>query len=343
MASAPAGSIGSQGVGKSSPPSDHRLGRSTRTPHQAATIGGMETEFIHWLRDRLPGHPQLLVGPGDDAAVLQLARDGRCVVTSDMLSDGVDFVLSSCDHRLVGRKALAVNLSDLAAMAARPVAAIVSLMLPRPGALALAQQLFEGLLPLAQEFGVVVAGGDTNTWAGGLVISVTAIGETTEHGPLLRRGARPGDQILVTGQFGGSLLGKHFQFTPRVQAALRLNAGYRIHAATDVSDGLSLDLAHLLEESRCGAVVEANAIPLAEDALRMAAEDGRSPLEHALTDGEDFELILAVPRDEAQRMLGEHPLDIPLTRIGEFIAEPGLWQAATDGARTPLVPRGYRH
>ena len=303
----------------------------------------METEFIRWLRTQLPSHPQLLIGPGDDAAVLQLAPPGRCVVTSDMLSDGVDFVLNRDNGQLVGRKALAVNLSDLAAMAARPVAAIVSLMLPRPEALALAQELYAGLLPLAAEFGVAIAGGDTNTWDGGLVISVTALGETAAGGVLRRGAAQPGDQILVTGRFGGSLLGKHFHFTPRVREALRLHAAYRIHAATDVSDGLSLDLAHILEESRCGAVLEPKAIPLADDAQRLAEQDGVSALEHALSDGEDFELILAVPPDEAERMLRDQPLDVPLTRIGVCTADPGLWSRSADGARTALTPRGYRH
>ena len=307
------------------------------------TSGGMETEFIRWLRTQLPPHPHLLVGPGDDAAVLQLAQHGQCVVTSDMLSDGVDFVLNRGDPRLVGRKALAVNLSDLAAMAARPVAAIVSLMLPRPEALSLAQGLYAGLLPLAAEFGVAIAGGDTNTWDGGLVISVTALGETTGGGVLLRSGAQPGDQILVTGRFGGSLLGKHFQFTPRVREALHLHATYRIHAATDVSDGLSLDLSHILEESRCGAVLEPDTIPLADDAHRLAEQDRTSVLEHALSDGEDFELILAVPPDEAERMLRDQPLEVPLTRIGVCIVEPGLWSLAAYGARTALTPRGYRH
>jgi thiamine-monophosphate kinase len=285
------------------------------------------------------------VGPGDDAAVLELARRGSCVVTSDMLSDGVDFLLDRCDPRLVGRKALAVNLSDLAAMAARPVAAVVALMLPRAGALALAQKLYDGLLPLAAEFGVAIAGGDTNTWDGGLVLSVTAVGEVTEHGSWLRSGAQPGDEIIVTGRFGGSLLGRHLEFTPRLSEALVLNARYNIRAATDVSDGLSLDLSHIGEESGCGAVLEPGAVPIADDAYRLAEREGgrTSPLEHALSDGEDFELILAVPPDEARRLLLDQPLGVPLTRIGEFVAEPGLWISAPNGARSPLAPRGYRH
>jgi thiamine-monophosphate kinase len=230
-------------------------------------------------------------------------------------------------------------------MAARPIAAVIALMLPRVGALAVAQQLYDGLLPLAAEFGVAIAGGDTNTWDGGLVLSVTALGEATDRGTWLRSGAQPGDQIIVTGRFGGSILGKHLEFTPRVSEALVLNARYAIHAATDVSDGLSLDLSHLGEESGCGAVLDCGAVPIADEAYRLAErEEGQTtPLGHALSDGEDFELILAVGPDEARRLLRDQPLNVPLTRIGEFVAEPGLWITAPDGTRSPLVPRGYRH
>lgn len=305
----------------------------------------MELEFVNWLRQRLPDHPQLLLGPGDDAAILQLLGDDRCVVTSDLLTDGVDFELSQCDARRVGRKALAVNLSDLAAMASCPVAVFVSLALPREGGKSLAVELYEGMLPLAEQHGVAIAGGDTNSWDAPLVISITAIGQVTEQGPLRRGGANPDDQILVTGSFGGSILGKHFDFQPRVAEALQLSADYRLHAGIDVSDGLSLDLSRMAEESGCGAAIELNSVPIADDAHRLVESqaDNRSALDHALADGEDFELILAVPADEAQRLLDDQPLDVTLTRIGQFIDEPGLWSIEADGNRKPLKPQGYQH
>jgi thiamine-monophosphate kinase len=305
----------------------------------------VESEFIAWLRQRLPPHPQLRLGIGDDAAILRLANAVDCVVTIDTLMDGVDFRLTECDPRRAGRKALAVNLSDLAAMAARPVAAVVSLVVPRENGKPLAVELYEGLLPLAQQFNVAIAGGDTNSWDGPLVISITAIGEVTQHGPWLRSGARPGDEILVTGSFGGSILGKHFDFQPRVNESLLLSANYRINAAIDVSDGLSLDLSRVAAESDCGAALDLNQIPIAADARRLEETrgDGITALEHALSDGEDFELILAVPPDEAQRLLADQPLDVPLTRIGRFVDQPSLWQQFSDGSRQPLAPRGYEH
>lgn len=304
----------------------------------------METELLRYLRQRTPGHRLLEVGLGDDAAVLRLA--GRqYVLTVDLVSDHVDFELAQVDPRRVGRKLLAVNLSDIAAMAARPLAAVIALLLPRSGGMELAKALYEGLLPLAEQYDLAIAGGDTNSWDGPLAASVTILGETTDRGPLTRSGARPGDQILVTGAFGGSILGKHLDFEPRVQEALLLHQNYQLHAGIDCSDGLALDLARLAEESGCGAVVDLAAAPVAEDAYRLAQQlaDGSTPLQHALADGEDFELILAVPPDQARRILADQPLQTPICRIGEFIETPGLWEQTTDGQLRPLAPTGWEH
>jgi thiamine-monophosphate kinase len=305
----------------------------------------MEADFINWLRTRVPGHPELMLGIGDDAAILQPAGPGGIVVTSDMLMDGIDFELAACRATDVGRKSLAVNLSDLAAMACRPLACIVSVALPRTNAAELARELYSGILALAAEYDIALAGGDTNTWDGPLVISVTALGQCSERGPLRRDGAQPGDAILVTGQFGGSILGRHFTFSPRVPEALTLHARYTLHAGMDVSDGLSLDLHRLAEASGCGAALNLDAIPVSPSAVQLAAQrnDGVTPLEHALADGEDFELILTLSQSEAERLLRDQPLPIPLTRIGQMVAEPGLWQRNPTGLLTPLRPRGYVH
>ena len=305
----------------------------------------MERDFIAWLRARVPRHPLLRLGPGDDAAVLSMAGTDECVVTVDLLTDHVDFELAQVDPARVGRKAMAVNLSDLAAMAAVPLAAVIAVALPRKGGMELAVKLYEGMLPLAQQYEVAIAGGDTNSWDGPLVLSVTLLGRVTGRGALRRSGARPGDRILVTGRFGGSILGKQFEFEPRVREAILLNERYDLHAGIDVSDGLSIDLAHLTQESGCGALVQLDRVPISEAAGRLVAQlgDGSTPLDHALGDGEDFELILAVPPGEARRMLAEQPLGEPLADIGEFVAEPGLWQRTGSRPRTPLVPTGWEH
>ncbi|MFM2096260.1 MAG: Thiamine-monophosphate kinase [Planctomycetota bacterium] len=336
----------------------------------------MESEFIAWLRKRLPpDRPDVDTGIGDDAAVLKVSPGARIVVTTDALSDGIDFhllaagsasstsnesthrstrQLGAATLREAGYKALAVNLSDLAAMAARPVAAFVSLVLPTTGALQAAQDMIEGLLPLAEEHAMTIAGGDTNTWSDRLVISITAIGETQpircdgeslQHGVWRRSGAQVGDVILATGEFGGSLLGRHLHPIPRVREATRLATRYRIHAAVDVSDGLTLDLSHLAESSHCGVLLDLAAIPIAPAAQEMArqAGDSRSPLEHALCDGEDFELLLAVPATEVPQILADAELGVRITPIGHCIPETGLWVDAGANQLRPLPPRGYRH
>ena len=228
-------------------------GSSGILPGPFATAPRMESEFIAWLQNRLPGHERLAVGVGDDAALVRLAAGGKVLVSVDVLTDGVDFHLAEVDARRIGRKALAVNLSDMAAMAGRPLAVVVGVVLPRTDGLGLAQELAEGMIPLAEQFDVAFAGGDTNSWDGPLVISVTILGEPTLQGPLRRQGAKPGDVIIVTGSFGGSILGHQFDFEPRVREALLLHERYDLHAGIDVSDGLSLDLSRLAAASGCGA------------------------------------------------------------------------------------------
>ncbi|NUQ62407.1 MAG: thiamine-monophosphate kinase [Pirellulales bacterium] len=305
----------------------------------------MESRLIRYLRGRLGPHPLVRLGAGDDAAVLSMAGTSECAITVDMLTDQVDFRLSETEPRRIGRKALAVNLSDLAAMAAEPLAGVVALALPRSRGMELAIGLYEGLLPLAERYQLAIAGGDTNSWDGPLVLSVTLVGRVGARGPLVRSGARPGDRILVTGQFGGSILGRHFDFEPRVAEALLLHERYELHAGIDVSDGLSIDLAHMVEESGCGAVVRTDAVPISEAAHALAARTpgGPTPLDHALSDGEDFELVLAVPPAEAERILADQPLEVPIVEIGEFVRQPGIWQANGRGEKSPLAPRGYEH
>ncbi|MEC7501359.1 MAG: thiamine-phosphate kinase [Planctomycetota bacterium] len=297
----------------------------------------MEIEFIRALRKRLPVSPQLAVGPGDDAAILH--PDGS-VVTCDLLCDGTHFSLSSDSPHRIGRKALAVNLSDLAAMAAEPVAAFLAVALPRehPG---IAEPLLEGMLPLAEEFDVAIAGGDTNVWDGPLVVSITLVGRCP-YQPLLRSGAQPGDQLLVTGTFGGSRLGKQFDFCPRIHEALHLQREQPIHAGIDCSDGLSLDASRLAEESGVGVAIDLDAVPVSEAAREMASRDAKlSALERALGDGEDFELLLAVPPERAAVLLATQPLATPLTQIGTFTEKTGLWRDAKNW--TPLSATGYEH
>jgi thiamine-monophosphate kinase len=255
--------------------------------------------------------------------------------------EGVDFLWPQASAALIGRKSLAVNLSDLAAMAARPTAAFVSLALPQQRGRAFAEELMSGILALADEYGVTIAGGDTNSWDGPLVVSVTVLGTPFGEQPVLRSGAKPGDWLFVTGACGGSLGGRHLTFTPRLQEAQRLIELTSLHALIDISDGLAADVHHILEESHVGAVLEAAAIPIHPDV--GTSSDGRSRLEHALSDGEDFELAFTVAAEDGPKLLAvwDHPT--PMTRIGVITAEPGCWLRAANGSLTELPPLGWSH
>jgi thiamine-monophosphate kinase len=299
-----------------------------------------EFAYIDWIRRQTPHNPRVLLGPGDDTAALDWRSGKPLLVTTDMLLDGSCFRLAEAGPRRVGRKAMAVNLSDIAAMAGKPVAAVVSVGLPRQGGMAIAQELYQGLRQMADAFDTALIGGDTNSWDGPLVISVTLIGEATERGPVHRSGSRPGDWLMVTGPLGGSILGKHLDFTPRVREALALHAAVPLHAMIDISDGLAADVNHMCEEGHCGAVLRAESIPITPEAGAM--NDGRSPLEHALGDGEDFELAFAVAPEDGRRLKETQPVaSVTLAHIGEFV-ESGLW-LEENGTRRALQPVGYVH
>ena len=152
---------------------------------------------------------------------------------------------------------------------------------------------------------------------------------------------------MVSGSLGGSILGRHLAVTPRCREALAIAERFEVHAAIDISDGLSLDTARLMQASGAAAMLDLASIPIHADARRMATRPGdrASPLEHALADGEDFELLLALPPDEARRLVAEAPslLGVPFTAIGEVVAGAGLLARAADGTTQPLTPQGYVH
>ena len=167
------------------------------------------------------------------------------------------------------------------------------------------------------------------------------LGEAIAPGPVLRSGAKPGDWIFVTGTLGGSILGHHLDFVPRVNEAQTLHQFCTLHAMLDLSDGLAGDLRHILEESHVGAIVDAAAIPVSEAAARMP--DSRSPLEHALGDGEDFELLFTTSPADGQRLIAASPLAIPITKIGEITAAPEYLLRHADGKIESLPDAGWKH
>ncbi len=279
-----------------------------------------EFAFIDWVRRQTPADPRVPVGPGDDCAVLA-PPPGNLLVTTDLLTEGVDFLLAECGPTAVGRKAMAVNLSDLAAMAGKPVGAVVAVALP-PGGMAIAQEILRGLREVAERFDCPLVGGDTNSWAGGLVVAVTVFGVPTGRGPVLRSGAKVGDWLFVTGPLGGSLLGRHLSPTPRIPEAIALHAMVELRAMIDLSDGLAGDIGHLAAASGVGVVLNPDAVPIHPDARERATLTGRTPLDHALTDGEDFELAFAVSPADGERLVRGSP--VPVWKVGECVAGGGV-------------------
>jgi thiamine-monophosphate kinase len=310
-----------------------------------------EDEWVGGLLARLPAHRALRVPPGHDCGAVSLgagAGDGPLVVgTCDVLVDGVHFELARCGAAAAARKAVLVNLSDLAASASVPVAFWAGVVLPRGADHALFAALAEGFADVSREADVACAGGDTNVADGPLTISVTLLGRPGPMGVVTRAGAAPGDVLSVTGALGGSLDaslgGRHLSFTPRVREALALARHSVPHAMMDLSDGLSRDLPRLCRASGVGARVRRDDVPVHPDASR-AGGDARSPLERALHDGEDFELLVAhapLSEDTAAALRAE---GVALHEIGRVVGpEEGIRLELPGRATAPLVAKGYDH
>lgn len=299
-----------------------------------------EFQLIDWIRRRSSPHRQVPVGIGDDAALLAPTPGEEVIVTTDMLMDGRHFIVGQTLPELIGRKALAVNLSDIAAMGGRPLAAFISWALPRHGGRELAQALWTGISELAETFDVAIAGGDTNSWDGPLVISVTLVGETVGGRRILRSGARPGDWIFVTGPLGGSLSGRHLTFMPRVREALDLVQRVLVTSMLDLSDGIASDVRHILDQSGVGATLEAHSIPIHQDVDHSLPSSEK--LQRALTDGEDFELLFTVSPIEGERLLAHPPKGWMPIRIGTIDEQLGCRLRTKTGVET-LARGGWEH
>ncbi len=304
-----------------------------------------EFRLIESFRAAIESSPHVLTGIGDDTAVVERSN-GDILLAADMLLEGVHFDLATATPFQVGRKVLAVNLSDVAAMAGRPKYALVSLALPRQLSATrvgeFAERLFEGIRSLAKEFDTTIVGGDTNSWDGPVVVNVAIVGEVPSGKAVTRSGAKPGDWIFVTGNLGGSITGHHLDFTPRVHEALALREACPLNSMIDVSDGLIADLYHILEESKVGARLNGVSIPIST-AAASAIDDDRTPLEHALGDGEDFELLFTVSPEDGQRLVSNNPLEIPLSHIGEIVAGDLCCLLEESGKEITLPRLGWSH
>jgi len=304
-----------------------------------------ELEFTRQLAQQFPAHPPVAVGIGDDGAVLRNFGGSDTVVVTDMLLDGVHFDLTRTPPELAGRKAIAVNLSDLAAMACRPTAAFVSIAAPKSvESEPFLAQLYDGIRSVADEFDVSVAGGDTNSWDGPFAINVCMTGTPFHEHAILRSGAQPGDSLVVTGPLGGSLQSRrHLTFDPRLRVAELLSGKFLIHAMMDLSDGLALDLNRMMESSGTGAVLTAAEIPIHPDVPTSLPAPDR--LQAALGDGEDFELLLALSPDDVQQAvdLADDEHEFPIAVIGTVVESVGCRIKDEAGIIRDLAATGWQH
>jgi len=269
-----------------------------------------EFGLIDRIARRVHQAPAVVLGIGDDAAALLPTPGTLTLITSDMLLEGVHFDLDFCDPQSLGRKSLAVNLSDLAAMGAVPRQFLLSIALPKTLSLEFIDGFLSGVLEQAERFGVTLVGGDTCASLGGLAISITALGEQTPERVVKRSGASPGDLICITGTVGdaaaglhelrmgvrqGFLVARQNDPTPRVAAGVALAEAGLASAMIDVSDGVLGDLGHICELSGVGARLELARLPLSEE---YRAACGADPYALALGGGEDYELLCCIPKEK---------------------------------------------
>jgi thiamine-monophosphate kinase len=325
--------------------------------------GFTEDELLAVIRKVLSGEsPGVLVGPGDDAAVVEWGR-GDAALTADMLVQGVHFDLRMTSARDLGYKSIAVNVSDLAAMAASPRYATVSLELSDDVAPAWVIELYGGMREACGEYALSLVGGDLSRGSE-LVISVSAAGEVARGRAVLRSGAKPGDRIVVTGSLGAAAgglelarSGHQAAATPwgralleaQFRPAARVGEGASLAqsgatAMMDVSDGLALDLSRLCAESATGARIEEAAIPIANELHELAGALTIDPLELALSGGEDYELLATIDPAavEPARARLEERFGVALTDVGEITGQ-GFVLVHADGSERPLEPKGWDH
>lgn len=345
-----------------------------------------EFDFIKRLRTRtlnrkpkrnsftsslIPPSSSLLLGIGDDAALIKQVAGRETLITTDLLVEEIDFLREAMPPKLLGHKALAVSLSDIAAMGARPRYALISIGLPRDvWKSSFVDDFYEGFFALADEFDVTLIGGDVSRTPERIVIDSIVIGECARGRAVMRTGARAGDHIFVTGSLGGAAAGlrlirrgarldalpqnkrearleeklllRHLAPLPRAEWGVVLGEERLATAMIDISDGLSSDLAHLCEESGVGALIESARIPVDEDVVRLCGRRALDPLLLALHGGEDFELLFTVDPHDLARLPAR--IDgVPVTYIGDIVDRPRRVRILEGTHAWNLEAAGFEH
>jgi thiamine-monophosphate kinase len=338
-----------------------------------------EDGFLERVRARLPRPgPQVKLGIGDDAAALAIPNGEQTLVSTDVMVEGVHFTRRTLPPRFVGRKAVAINASDIAAMGGQPVAVLLSLATPMDTSVGELLELFDGLIARAGELGLDLVGGNLSSSLGPIVLDVTVVGATRKGRLLLRSGARAGDGIYVSGKLGASAAGlrllnegmvlsasgglivpsalrggplplaeqclhAHMDPEPRVELGKFLCERGIASACIDLSDGLASDLNRLCTASDVGSRINEVALPIHPGVLAWERLRKKSPLDLALAGGEDYELLFTTRKEERlEKWRAE--FEVPLTRIGEVTkASEGVQLVTREGKRRALEPAGWDH
>lgn len=327
-----------------------------------------EFPLIARLTAGLESRPDVALGPGDDAAALDLGADHLLLATCDAQVEGTHFLPSVAAPEEIGHKALAVNLSDIAAMGGEPLWALVSLIAPPTLDVATLDGIYAGMRSLARRYNVAIVGGNVAASDGPLTLDITLLGRVTRERMLTRAGARPDDLLLVTGRLGAAVAAllaytaapegavmpvealsdaRRAMVTPepRVREGQALAATGQVTAMLDVSDGLAGDLGHICERSGVGAVVELAALPVDATTRALALALGRDPQRLALSGGDDYELLFtARPAGVEAALAAVRAAGGVATVIGEITApEQGLRVREPNGDLKPLDARGWDH
>lgn len=325
-----------------------------------------EFEFIKQIAEGVPRVGEgLIKGIDDDAAVIEGPRGTAWLVTTDIFAEGVHFERGWADWKTLGKKALLVNISDIAAMGGAPWFYFVSIGCPKDVSEKDLMDLFDGMKQVAGGNDMILAGGDTTASKNGLFVSITVIGNTPKENVIYRKGARPGDKIFVSGAFGGSAAGleclkkglkdkkysnlieRHLLPEPRLKLAYWLSKNKCASAMIDVSDGLKGDLDHIAEESGVGYKLFAEKVPADEGVKKMADELGLNALELVLAGGEDYELIFTMNKEEEKKFFelsSRDDLGCRVTEIGEVVDDAGVGVILDErGEEVKLAHWGFVH
>lgn len=298
-----------------------------------------EREVIRRLAKLLGSRDDVIVGIGDDVAVVRAGSDDL-LLTSDAVIETVHFLADDTPER-IGHKALGRVLSDFAAMGGDPCWALVDLVAPPDMPVERVEAIYRGAEAISRRHGLAIVGGDT-AQGGKLEMHVFGVGRVPSGAAVLRSGAKPGDRVFVTGELGGSIGGKHLDFEPRVVEGRWLRER-GVSAMIDISDGLASDLRHITEESGVGAEVDADAIPVSGAAKAMT--DGVPAIDHALFDGEDFELLFTVPAEAAPSLASawRGRFELACTEIGRITGGRDRVVLVRGAERRGLSDGGYEH